>query len=88
MEVSKEYSIGLKNGYFLRKTHPVLTKSLLSEARGRSDYLEGLKAGSQEFERESAKYLEEIKQQKSEVKKKRMGSGYELMVNGKANVYK
>ena len=71
MEVSEDYSIGLTNGYFLRKNHPVLAKSLLSEARGESDYLEGLKAGSREFERESTKNLEEMKQQNSEKKKER-----------------
>ena len=78
MEVSKEYVKGFNNGYLIRKNHPVLAKNLLDGASGQSEYLEGLKAGGQEYEKEWAKNLEEMKKQQVEEKKKGMDSGMEM----------
>jgi len=78
MEVSEEYVKGFNNGYLIRKNHPVLAKNLLSGANGKSEYLEGLKAGSNEYEKEWAKNLEEMKQQQMEEKKKGTDQGMEL----------
>ena len=72
MEVSEEYVKGFNNGYLIRKNHPVLAKNLVNGASGKSEYLDGLKAGSQEYEKEWAKNLEEMKQQQAEEKEKGM----------------
>ncbi len=55
MEVLEEYVKGFNNGYLLRKNHPVLAKGLVSGASGKSEYLDGLKAGSQEYVKEWAR---------------------------------
>ena len=56
----------------LRKDNPVLAKNLISGASGKSEYLEGLNAGSQEYEKEWALNLEEMKrQQLKEIRKDR-----------------
>jgi len=78
MEVSEEYVKGFNNGYLIRKSHPVLAKNLVSGTSGKSEYLEGLKAGSQEYEKEWAKNLVEMKKQQMEEKKKGMDQGMEL----------
>ena len=78
MDVSEEYVKGFNNGYLLRKNHPVLAKSLLRGASGKSEYLDGLKDGGQEYEKEWAKNLEEMKQQQVEEKKTGMDRGMEM----------
>ena len=78
MEVSEEYVKGFNNGYLIRKNHPVLAKSLVSGASGESEYLEGLKAGSQEYEKEWAKNLEEMKLRQVEEKEKGKDRGMEM----------
>lgn len=71
MDISKEFVKGFNNGYLIRKHHPVLAKNLLSGASGKSEYLEGLKAGGQEYEKEWTKNLEEMKKQQVEEKKEK-----------------
>lgn len=78
MDVSEEYLKGFNNGYLIRKNHPVLAKTLLSGASGQSVYLDGLKAGSQEYEKEWAQNLEEMKKHQMEEKRKRMDRGMEM----------
>ena len=78
MDFLEEYVKGFNNGYLIRKNHPVLAKNLLSGASGKSEYLEGLKAGGQEYEKEWAKNLEEMKKQQVEEKKKGMDQGMEM----------
>ena len=55
MEVSEEYVKGFNSGYLIRKNHPLLAKNLVSGTSGESEYLEGLKAGSQEYEKNGPK---------------------------------
>ncbi len=78
MGVSEEYVKGFNNGYLIRKNHPVLAKTLLNGASGTSEYLDGLKAGSQECEKEWAKDLEEIKREQKEEKRKGLDGGMEM----------
>jgi len=78
MDVSEEYVKGFNNGYLIRKSHPVLAKNLMSGASGKSEYLDGLKAGGLEYEKEWAKNLEEMKLQQVEEKKKGMDRGMEM----------
>ena len=74
MQISEEYVKGFNHGYLIRKNHPVLAKNLLGGATGKSEYLEGLKNGSLEYEKEWAKNLEEMKQQPRGGEKERDGS--------------
>ena len=70
MEIPETYLKGFNNGYLLRKDNPVLAKNLISGASGKSEYLEGLNAGSQEYEKEWALNLEEMKKQQLKEKRK------------------
>ena len=78
MDILEEYVKGFNNGYLIRKNHPVLAKTLLNGASGKSEYLDGLKAGNQEYEKEWVKNLEEMKRQQGEEKKKGMDRGMEM----------
>lgn len=78
MEVSEEYVKGFNNGYLIRKNHPVLAKNRVSGASGKSEYLEGLRAVSQEYEKEWAKSLQDMKQQQDQQKEKGKDRGIEM----------
>ena len=78
MDLLEEYVKGFNNGYLIRKNHPVLAKNLFSGATGKSEYLDGLKAGGQEYEKEWAKNLEEMKHQQAEEKDKGKERGMKI----------
>jgi len=67
MEISKEYLKGFNNGYLLRKHQPMLMKDLEKGIKGDSHYVQGLKDGNVEYERELNRKLERV-QQKSQFK--------------------
>ena len=78
MDFLEEYVKGFNNGYLIRKNNPVLAKNLLGGASGKSEYLDGLKDGSKEYEKEWAKSLEEMKIQQMEEKKKGIDPGVKM----------
>jgi hypothetical protein len=48
----KNLTDGFNSGYFLAKEKPELLQTLLNGASGNSEYLEGIKAGQKEYEKE------------------------------------
>ena len=71
MDSLEEYVKGFNNGYLIRKNNPVLAKTLLDGATGKSEYLQGLKEGNQEYEKEWAKELEDMKEQQMQEKREK-----------------
>ncbi len=71
MEISADYINGFNRGYLIRKELPVLGKQLINGAKGNSQYLEGLKAGAKQYEKEMEIKLKLIKQEKIKVKEKK-----------------
>ena len=69
MEISKEYVKGFNNGYLLRKNQPILMKNLEQGIKGDTPYVQGLKDGNVEYEKELNQKLEKV-QQKSRFKSK------------------
>jgi len=74
MEISKEYVKGFNNGYLLRKHQPMLMKNLEQGIKGDSPYVQGLKDGNVEYEKELNQKLEKV-QQKSQEKDRDKGLG-------------
>ncbi len=70
MEISDEYLKGFNSGYLLRKYDPMLAKELTTGIKGKSPYLIGLQAGSNEYERELDQKLERMQQSKQMDNKK------------------
>ena len=71
MELSNEYVQGFNNGYIIRKNHPLLMKSLINGTSGSSQYLQGLRAGGQQYEKEVNVKIRNLKQEQSINKKKK-----------------
>jgi len=77
MEISKEYVKGFNNGYLLRKHQPMLMKDLEQGIKGGSPYVQGLKDGNVEYEKELNRKLE-MNQQKSHSKDRGKHFGLDL----------
>ena len=71
MELSKEYVQGFNNGYIIRKNHPLLMKNLVKGSKGNSQYLQGLRVGGQQYEKEVNVKIRNLKQEQSINKKKK-----------------
>lgn len=52
MEPTKEYLEGFNNGYILRAHSPELAQVMVQTLRGNTDYVQGMKDGSVQFEKE------------------------------------
>lgn len=68
MEISYQYLKGFNYGYTIRKELPKMAKQLLEGAKGNSEFLDGLKAGAKEYEKEIANNLKKFKQERKEIK--------------------
>ena len=77
MEIPDEYLKGFNSGFLRRKHNPMLAKELTDGIKGKSSYLSGLKAGSQEYEKELDQKLERMKQPK-QVDQRSKGKGLGL----------
>jgi len=77
MEISREYVKGFNNGYLLRKHQPMLMKDLEQGIKGDSPYVQGLKDGNGEYEKELNRKLE-LNQQKSKIKSRDKDRGLGL----------
>ena len=73
MELSNEYVQGFNNGYIIRKNHPLLMKNLVQGSKGNSQYLEGLKAGAKQYEKEINVKMRNLKQEQPSTRRKRIG---------------
>ena len=71
MELSKDYIRGFNSGYIIRKNHPLLMKNLVRGAKGNSQYLDGLKTGSNQYEKEMEVKLKQFNQQRAGSEKKK-----------------
>lgn len=69
MEQSTSYIRGFNQGYQLRKNHPLLMKSLVKGATGKSEFLDGLKAGGIQYEKEMGVKMKEFKQENISIQK-------------------
>lgn len=52
MEASEKYVEGFNSGYIIRRESPELAKKLLDALKEQDDYIQGLKDGKEQFERE------------------------------------
>ncbi len=83
MEPSAKYIEGFNSGYVIRKESPELAKNLIETLKEQDDYIQGLKDGKQQFEKELDKEIhrwadqhkENIKDQPSPEKSKDKGIG-------------
>ena len=71
MEQSTSYIRGFNQGYQLRRNHPLLMKSLIKGATGKSEFLDGLKAGGKQYEKEMGVKMKGFQQEKLTSKKKK-----------------
>ena len=69
MELSNEYVQGFNNGYIIRKNHPLLMKNLVKGSKGNSQYLEGLKAGAKQLEKELNVKMQRFESERKSIKK-------------------
>ncbi len=87
MEPSQKYIEGFNSGYIIRKESPELAKKLIGSLKEQDDYIQGLKDGKQQFEKELDKeihrWAEQHKENTSELpspekgKDKGKGHGYD-----------
>lgn len=83
MESSAKYIEGFNSGYVIRKESPELAKKLIETLKEQSDYIQGLKDGKYQFEKELDKEIhrwaeqhkENLKDQPSPEKGKDKGKG-------------
>ncbi|WP_417591384.1 hypothetical protein [Owenweeksia hongkongensis] len=57
MEPSEKYIDGFNSGYVIRKESPELAKKLIDTLKEQDDYIQGLKDGKLQFERELDKEI-------------------------------
>lgn len=57
MEPSEKYIDGFNSGYIIRKESPELAKKLIDTLKEQDDYIQGLKDGKLQFERELDKEI-------------------------------
>ena len=57
MEESEKYIKGFNSGYTLRQHSPKLAKELIDLLKEQSDYIQGLKDGKEQFEKEMDKEI-------------------------------
>lgn len=70
----KNLTDGFNSGYYLAKEKPELLKTLLNGVTGNSDYLDGLKAGQNEYmQEEYARRMNEHMNQKDKAPDKDRG---------------
>ena len=77
MKASANYIEGFNRGYIIRRNHPLLMKNLVKGATGKSQFLDGLKAGGKQFEKEVNLKMKKYKEQKIPHGKKK-GQGMTL----------
>ena len=71
MEISYDYLKGFNYGYIIRKELPKMGKLLMDGAKGNSQFLDGLKAGAKQYEKEMEIKINKFKQKSNEVKLKK-----------------
>ena len=77
MELTNKYITGFNSGYIIRKNHPLLMKNLIKGSKGNSQYLQGLRAGGQQYEKEINVKIRNLKQELS-INKKKKDRGIEM----------
>ncbi|MDA0195865.1 MAG: hypothetical protein O2951_12600 [Bacteroidetes bacterium] len=63
MDLSTSYARGFNKGYLIRKNH-LLMKSLVNGATGDSQFLDGLKDGGKQYDREVNLKITQLKKEK------------------------